>query len=178
MKTIFQIREFSRRLIFELVDKDKVKLDDILYLKSLEGNFPRKLVGDKEVPYMHDDIFILFDVITTGNIDPEHINDSYRSLLPYNIIVNIYGIEAENIIQYMIYKLRLNKTFDFLYLHNTSILNLPEEAEVLDGIENNQYWIRRRLVLEMNTIQEIIITDNDKDIEIEHIIPDTNLLGE
>ena len=170
MKTIGDVRIQSRQLIHKLVRSNKVELDDIRYIKYGTGSFPDKITTytdpadgkekTKRTPYQKDDIFIIFDVRFLPGIGGEVIGNSYRSHLPIELIINIYGDEAEDEVQYMIAQMSTFRFRNWLRKQGFSIKSEPN-FEALDGRENMEWWIRRRAVFELNTEQIITYSDND-----------------
>ena len=158
-----QLRILAKDFIRKITRQDIVQSDDIRFLKSGNGVFPRKLVwagivGNsefKETPYTPEDTFILFDIIQEKNIASERIGDRVKSMLPFRIIVNVYGKGCEDEVQYMLASLHTYGTRLWLSQNNTALTWEPEEFQVLDGRENASWWLRRRLELRLNTQQDI-----------------------
>lgn len=171
MKTIGQLKTTCREFIYRITRHDKIELNDIRSIKYETGTMPRKLVSyvdpidgvtkQKESPYLNDDEFIIFDVIIRANKVSEYIGDQYRSLMPFTLIINIYGDEAADELEYMMANLTTFRTKTFLYNNGISIEKEPDEFQPLDGKENGIWWIRRRIEIELNTEQVIELSEND-----------------
>jgi hypothetical protein len=178
MITTGQLRIFAKEFIGKLTRSDIVNPDDIRWLKSGNGIFPRKLVyadavnktGEfKETPYSPDDTFILFDIIQDKNQAAERIGDIVYSQLPFHITVNVYGKGAEDEVQHMIHTLHTYGLRLWLSSKKVALVWEPDEIIPLDGRENASWWIRRRIELKLNTQQEIDYEsglDNGEDIDI------------
>src|SRR5690606_38703844 len=158
--TTGQLRIQIKELI-KIISPNYIGNNDIRYLKNEEGTFPRKIVVSptnmndvKEVPYTPQDTFILFDLIVEPFIDPEIINNRYKALLPFRVPINIYGNNSDNVIQEMIIKLRSAEFRNQLRMRKLSLQYEPTDYTVLDGRENNNWWIRRRIELRFNIQQE------------------------
>lgn len=188
MITISQLKTISRQFIYNITRHDKIELNDIRSIKFETGTMPRKLVTyidpsdglpkQKESPYLNDDEFILFDVIIKGNKVSEFVGDDYKSLMPFSLIINIYGDEAADELEYMMAHLTSYRSKNFLYSNGISIEREPEEFQVLDGKENGVWWIRRRIELDMNTEQTITLDSYDTSDEFDSVTANTNNLGE
>lgn len=178
MITSGELAIICREFIHMITRKDKIQLDDIRYFKSGTGTFPHKLTNytdesgitrRKTTPYLNTDEFILFDVLMLKNIAGEFINDNYVSHLPFTLIINLYGDDVQNELQYMMSKLTRFKTKEFLRKNKISIKEEPKEWEVLDGKENGSWWIRRRVEINFNAHQVIENDDNDSLYEFDDI---------
>lgn len=170
MTTIGELRIACRELLYRLVRQDKIQLNDIRYIKHDTGTMPRKLtnyVGDdgltklKETPYLVTDEFIVFDVLISKNIAGELINNNYVSHMPFTLVVNIYGDEVQDELQYMLAKMSSFIVRDWLRKKKISLKSEPTSWDELDGKENGTWWKRRRFVLEMNTQQSIEYSQDD-----------------
>ncbi len=163
MITTGQLRIFAKDFIGKLVDTDVVELDDIRWLKSGNGIFPRKMiwageVGNsefKEETYSPNDTFILFDILQNKNIASERIGEIVYSHLPFTLIINVYGNASEDQVQHMLASLHTYGTRLWLQGQKITLKWVPEDIQVLDGRENASWWIRRRFELHLNTQQEI-----------------------
>lgn len=171
MVTVSQLKAISRQLIYLLTRHDKIELNDIRTIKYETGTMPRKLVSyvdpndgltkQKETPYLNDDEFIIFDILVRAHIVSEYVGDQYRSMMPFTLIINIYGDEASDELQYMTSLLTTFQIKNYLYANGISLVKEPDEFQVLDGKENGTWWIRRRIELEFNTEQVIDLLHTD-----------------
>jgi len=171
MVTISQLKIICRQLIYDLTRHDKVELNDIRTIKYETGVMPRKLVSyidpidglakQKEIPYLNDDEFVIFDVLIKANKVSEFVNGQFKSHMPFTLIVNIYGDEAANELEYIMSRLTSFKIKNFLYANGISIEKEPDEFQVLDGKENGLWWIRRRIEIHLNTEQVIDLESED-----------------
>lgn len=175
MITVGYLRQVARELIWQLVDKNKMQYDDIRYVKGNGGVFPSRFVkhinpttGKEEVkatPYLSEsDTFVLFDVEPKDNIASEPFNEGVGSMWSFNLIINVYGRDSDYIIQYISAVLHAYSVKSWLLDQNISLMQIPSKPDLLDGFENNEWWIRRKLVLEMN-ISQIITLDGGDDLE-------------
>lgn len=187
MITIGQLRTVSR-LFLNLITRDtKIKLDDIRFLKFGTGVMPQKLIKStdpvtnitttKEVPYLNDDEFIIFDVIVKNNIASEVVNDQFKSHMPFTLIVNIYGDEASDELQYMMSRISNFSVRHYLTKSGFSIEKEPDDFQVLDGKENGIWWVRRRIEINLNTEQSIDISSTDGTYEFDTVEHDTKILS-
>ena len=181
MITISDLK-ITSRLFLNLITRDtKIELDDIRTLKYETGVMPRKLVSyvdpddgltkQKETPYLNDDEFVIFDVIVKPTIAAEVEGETYTSHMPFIIIVNIYGDEASDEIQYMLSKISTYTVRQFLLTNGMSIQKEPNDWQILDGKENGLWWVRRRVEILMNAEQSIDLTDSTLNGEIDTIDP-------
>lgn len=187
MITISQLKTIARQLIYNVTRHDKVELNDIRTIKYETGTMPRKLVSyvdpndgltkQKETPYLNDDEFILFDVVIKANKVSEYIGDQFRSLMPFTLIINIYGDESADELEFMMANLTTFSTKTFLYANGISIEKEPDEFQVLDGKENGIWWIRRRIEIEMNTEQVIDLNPVDLYTEFDSADHTTEEIG-
>jgi len=168
MITISQLKTITRQLIYKITRNNKIELNDIRSIKFDTGVMPRKLISyidvdgltkQKESPYLNDDEFIIFDVIIRANKVSEYINNEYRSHMPFTLIINIYGDESPDEVEYMMSRLTSFQVKNYLYSNGISIEKEPEEFQILDGKENGIWWIRRRIEIQMNTEQVIDLSD-------------------
>lgn len=165
MVTISQLKVFSKELIYMITRSTKIERNDIRLIKYETGTFPRKLIeyidpNDgltkyKETPYVNSDEFVIFDVIIDANLVSEIINEQFKSHMPFSLIINIYGDEAADELAHMMAKLSTFTVRNYLYQNGISLKEEPSEFQVLDGKENNIWWIRRRIEIKMNTEQVI-----------------------
>lgn len=165
MITISQLKTICRQYIYKIVRHDKIELNDIRNIKFETGTMPRKLVSyidpndgltkQKETPYLNNDEFILFDVLIRANKVSEYVGDHYRSLMPFTLVVNIYGDESPDELEYMMAHATTYSSKMFLYNNNISIEKEPDEFQILDGKENGIWWVRRRIEFNFNTEQDI-----------------------
>jgi len=181
MITISDLK-ITSRLFLNLITRDtKIELNDIRTLKYETGVMPRKLVSyvdpddgltkQKETPYLNDDEFVIFDVIVKPTIAAEVEGETYTSHMPFIIIVNIYGDEASDEIQYMLSKISTYTVRQFLLTNGMSIQKEPNDWQILDGKENGLWWVRRRVEILMNAEQSIDLTDSTLNGEIDTIDP-------
>ena len=188
MKTIGNIRITSRELINRLVRRNKIEKNDIRFIKGGTGTFPTKITTytdpndqrqkTKTTPYSKDDLFIIYEVELMPAIGAEVIGDTYRSHLPFKIIFNIYGDESDDELQYMIAQM---STFEFRNWLRKKGLSLESEPDyqILDGRENLEWWIRRRVELNMNTEQKINYSkDNLPYAEFDEIEENIEIINE
>jgi len=169
MITISDLKITTRQFINMITRDAKIELNDIRTLKYETGVMPRKLVSyvdpndsltkQKETPYLNDDEFVIFDVIVKPTKAGEVIGDEYKSHMPFVLIVNIYGDEASDEVQYMMSRISTFTVRNFLTLNGISIEKEPNDWQVLDGKENGLWWVRRRVEILMNTEQSIDISD-------------------
>ena len=187
MITTGQLRIFAKEFIRQLTRDKVVQSEDIRWLKSGNGVFPRKYVweGEKgrsnftETPYVADDTFILFDIIQDKNQAAERIGDIVYSMLPFTIIVNVYGSASPDEVQYMLHKLHTYATRLWLQSQKISLTWEPEDFQTLDGRENASWWIRRRFEVKLNAQQEIKYESGiEGGDEIENITHYTNFSTE
>lgn len=163
MITTGQLRIFVKDFIRKITRPDIVQADDIRYIKSGNGVFPRKMVWYgtapnltfKETPFLPNDTFVLFDALQDVNKATEVLDTKIKSHLPFKIIINIYGENCEDEAQYLIASLHKYDVIFWLQKNKMSLVWVPEESTVLDGRENATWWKRRRIELKMNTQQEI-----------------------
>ncbi len=168
MVKISQLRSVCRQFLYNITRHDKISLNDIRLIKYGTGVMPRKLIAldtdsskFKEVPYLNDDEFIVFDIIVNANTVSEYVGDQFRSLMPFTLVVNIYGDESSDELQYMMSRLTSFQAKNFLYSNGISIEKEPDEIQILDGKENGIWWVRRRVEIRLNTEQVINLTDID-----------------
>jgi len=169
MITISELKITTRQFINMITRNTKIELDDIRTLKYETGVMPRKLVSyvdpndnltkQKETPYLNDDEFVIFDVIVKPTKAGEVVGDQYKSHMPFVLIVNIYGDEASDEVQYMMSRISTYAVRHFLIMNGISIEKEPNDWQVLDGKENGLWWVRRRVEILMNTEQSIDISD-------------------
>jgi hypothetical protein len=50
-----------------------------------------------------------------------------------------------------------------------SVFKLPDEINVVDGFENQQWWMRRRFVINLNIAQSVDFKEKDKLIQIDGV---------
>jgi len=175
MITISDLKITSRQFINLITRNAKIELNDIRTLKYETGVMPRKLVSyvdpndnltkQKETPYLNDDEFVIFDVIVEPTISGEVITiddkETYKSHMPFTLIINIYGDEASDELQYMMSRISTFSARHFLLANGISIAKEPNDWQVLDGKENGLWWIRRRVEIHMNAEQTIDISDDE-----------------
>lgn len=181
MITTGQLRILAKDFIRKITRPKIISSDDIRWLKSGNGVFPRKMiwagvVGNsefKETPYTPEDTFILFDILQEKNIATERVGDRVKSQLPFKLIINIYGRAAEDEVQHLMAHLHEYSVRLWLSSNKVSLVWEPEEFQVLDGRENASWWIRRRIELNLNTEQDIEyvsgLVDEDIDLIARHI---------
>lgn len=179
MKTSGDIRIFANTFIGKLVRPDKISREDIRWVKDKNGQFPLKFVWDgkpgaqgstyKEIPYLLDETFIVFDVIEEKNIASERIGNKITSKLPFRIIINVYGADSPAEIQYMMAKLHTFGIRSWLWANKAVIDSEPSDIIILDGRENAQFWIRRRIEIPMSMVQEFEWEEDELDYEINSI---------
>lgn len=179
MITTSQLKIIGRQFIHLITRDSKIELDDIRSIKYNTGVMPKKLISyvdpndgltkRKETPYLNDDEFVIFDLIVDANKASEYIGTEYKSLMPFTLIVNIYGDEAHDELQYMMAKLTSYRAKQFLYSNGISIVKEPTEWQVLDGKENGTWWIRRRIEIEFNTEQTIDLLQTDLYDEFDYL---------
>jgi hypothetical protein len=163
MVTTGQLRILVKDFLGQITNSEIISSDDIRWLKSGNGIFPRKLIwagviGNsefKETPYTPEDTFILFDILQEKNIATERIGDRVISMLPFKLVVNVYGKNAEDQVQYMLGSLHTYYTRLWLTSNKISLKWEPDEFQILDGRENASWWIRRRFELFFNTEQNL-----------------------
>jgi len=186
MITTGQLRIFATDFIKKLVRSDVVNSDDIRWLKSGNGVFPRKYVwaGEvnnsefKETPYSPEDTFILFDILQGKNQAAERIGDIVYSQLPFTIIINVYGKAAEDELQHMLHSIHTYGVKLWLQSKKVSLVWEPEDFQILDGRENASWWIRRRFELKLNTQQEIeYVSGLDNGEDIDNIVHQSDYLN-
>lgn len=131
----------------------------------------------KETPYQRTDLFIIFDNQTMPNIISEVIDGELNTVMPFNLIINIYGDESADELQYMLSKMYNYKVTDWLRINKMSILREPNEWQILDGRENNIWWKRRRVVFELNIHQRFDTEEDDKELDIENIVSNLEVIG-
>ena len=139
MITTGQLRIFATDFIKKLVRSDVVNSDDIRWLKSGNGVFPRKYVwaGEvnnsefKETPYSPEDTFILFDILQGKNQAAERIGDIVYSQLPFTIIINVYGKAAEDELQHMLHSIHTYGVKLWLQSKKVSLVWEPEDFQIL-----------------------------------------------
>lgn len=187
MITTGQLRVFAKDFIGKLVDTDVVNLDDIRWLKSGNGIFPRKMIWAgavgasefKETPYSPNDTFILFDILQDNNIASERIGDRVYSHLPFTMIINIYGSASEDQVQYMLASLHTYGTKLWLTSQKISLTWVPDDIQILDGRENASWWIRRRFELKLNTQQDIEYNSGlENGDEIDQVVRNVRFVNE
>lgn len=144
-----------------IIDYDKEFTDE--YDKIVE-----KTERIREIPYSAEDLFIIFQIQTKSNEAVEYRNDTIASLLPFDIIVNIYGNESPDELQYMLMRIHSDDVRSWLVDRNISIMSDPTDIAELDQIENQSWWIRRRFVLPMNMEQTLLMKDNSS-VEVKDI---------
>lgn len=151
----------SSSIIKPIIDYDKDFVEE--YTSLVE-----KTVQIKEIPYTAEDLFIIFQIQTKSNESVEYRDDTIASLLPFDIIVNIYGNESPDELQYMLMRIHSDDVRSWLTDRNISIMSDPTDIVELDQIENQSWWIRRRFVLPMN-IQQTLLVKDDSSFEIKDI---------
>lgn len=171
MITISQLKIMSRELIDMITRTNKIEKNDIRLIKFETGTFPRKIIqftdpNDglqkfKESPYLNADLFILFDLIADANLVSEVVKNQFRSHMPFTLIINLYGDEASDELAFMMAKLSTFKVRNFLYQNGISLKEEPTEFQVLDGKENGNWWIRRRIEIKMNMEQVVDLNSNE-----------------
>ena len=178
MITTGQLRIFAKDFIRKISRPDIVQDDDIRYLKSGNGVFPRKFVwyGEvdnrtfKETPYLPDDTFILFDVLEEKTKANEVIGGKIYSQLPFKMIINVYGNNCEDEVQYMLAAIHRYDVKYWMQRNGITMTRETEDFQVLDGRENATWWKRRRFEIMFNTQQQIdYYIDDDKIDDIERI---------
>lgn len=173
MITTGQLRILAVDIIRKITRTDIIQDSDIRYLKTGNGIFPRKMIWYgteedlqfKESPYLPSDTFILFDILQEKNIGAEPVGEKIQSLLPFKLIVNIYGEACEDEVQYMLARIHRFDVKAWLQQNKVSLKYEPTEFIVLDGRENATWWKRRRLEIFFNTQQEIEYYDDDNTID-------------
>lgn len=188
MITISQLKTISRQLIYRLTRHEKIELNDIRNIKYDTGVMPRKLVSyidpndgltkQKETPYLNTDEFIIFDVLIKANKVSEYVGTQYKSHMPFTLIINIYGDEAADELEYMMSLLTSFGVKSYLYENSISIKEEPEEFQILDGKENGIWWIRRRIEIELNTEQVIDMNTTDLYDEFDSVVTNLSNLKE
>ena len=179
MITIGELKILSRTFLNMITRDDKIELNDIRTIKYETGVMPRKLVSyvddndgltkQKETPYLVTDEFVLFDVIVKPLIASEVVGDDFKSHMPFTIVVNLYGDEVSDELQYMMAKISTFTVRHFLSTSGLSIEKEPNDWQVLDGKENGLWWIRRRIEILMNAEQTIDISDPTNAGEVDTI---------
>jgi hypothetical protein len=179
MITITELKVISRQFLHMISRQNKLQLNDIRSIKYDTGTFPRKIVSyvdpndgltkQKETPYVNDDEFIIFDVIVKSNIASEVINDTFKAHMPFLLVVNIYGDEASDEIQFMMSKISTYTVRRFLNDYGVSIKEEPKDFEVLDGKENGTWVVRRRFEVNFNIEQSIQLSSNQTSIEFDDV---------
>ena len=127
MISISQLRVFSRLFLNMITRDDMIKIDDIRYVKDGSGTMPTRLINEvngttKEVPYLNDDEFIVFDVIVNNNIASEVIDGKFKSHMPFTIVVNIYGDSSSDELQHMMSRISTFSVRNYLRKNNMSIM--------------------------------------------------------
>lgn len=167
------LRIISRNFLNLITRDDKLRLDDIKWVKGNQGVFPTKFIKEsgtsKEVPYLNTDLLVTFDVLMRSNIGTEKNNEGVTSILPFELQVNIYGQEAHDEIQFMIMNLYSNETKRYLYDHKLSLEYEPTEFHYLDGLENGRWYTRRSFSFDMNIEQNILFEKDHIDTRIDNI---------
>jgi hypothetical protein len=188
MIPISQLKIMSRELIDMITRSNKIEKSDIRLIKYETGTFPRKIIqftdpNDglqkfKESPYLNGDLFILFDVIVDANLVSEVVDNKFKSHMPFTLIVNLYGDEASDELNFMMAKLSTFKIRNFLYQNGVSLKEEPTDFQVLDGKENGNWWIRRRIEIKMNMEQVIDLSLNDLYQEFDTVEENIERLGD
>lgn len=179
MITTGQLRVFAKDFIRKITRPDIVQTDDIRYIKSGNGVFPRKMIWFgtapnrefKESPFLPNDTFVLFDVLQDINRATEVVNDKIKSHLAFKIIINIYGEGCEDEVQYLLASLHKYEIKYWLQKNKITLTWVPEEFQILDGRENATWWKRRRIELLLNTQQEVDYYGEDKTVDDIERIP-------
>lgn len=170
------LRVFAKDFIRKTTRIKKVDAEDIRFLKSGNGIFPRKHVwadstthtGEfKELPYSAQDTFILFDVLEDKNSCSEIIDNRVKSMLSFRIIVNIYGNDCQSEAQFMIASLHQYALRLWLAGNKIALVKEPDEIQNADGRENASWWFRRRLEFVFNGEQS---TDYDENLGSDEVI--------
>lgn len=187
MVTTSQLKIICRQFINNITRSNKVQLNDIRSIKYDTGVMPRKLVSyvdpndgltkQKETPYLNDDEFIIFDLLVRGNKVSEYVGDQFRSHMPFTLIINIYGDEAADELEYMMAMLTSFSSKQYLYANGISIQKEPDDFQILDGKENGIWWIRRRIEIEMNVEQVIDLSEGVSNTEFDTIEENKELIG-
>lgn len=171
MITTGYLRQMAREFLWKLVDHEKMEYDDIRYVKGNGGVFPHRIVKHrnattgleevKKTPYLPEsDTFILFDIVPLDNVANEPENDKITSGWNFNLIIHIYGRDADYISQRIRAFLQVYSVKEWIRDQNINIREIPPTSDILDGFENQQWWIRRKITLEM-VISQIINIDED-----------------
>lgn len=178
MITISILRQIMRQLLWKIVDQEKIEYDDIRYLKADAGQFPMRItknkIGNKEeiktVPYIPEsDNFILFDVVPKENTAYESSEKGSSSMWSFDLVVNLYGRDSDSFVQFMIVYLQHYEVTKWLNEQLISVFKLPDEINVVDGFENQQWWMRRRFVINLNIAQSVDFKEKDKLIQIDRV---------
>lgn len=163
MITIGQIRQIVRQWLWKLCDPNILSIDDIRYVKGNGGVFPSRIITNpngevKEMPYSpQSDIFMTYDVESKADIGSEFSEEANEvsSMWPLSLIINVYGRDSDYLIQYMRGKLHSYFIHEWLNSQNMTFEKIPDEILSFDSFENNEYWFRRRMVLNFNISQTI-----------------------
>lgn len=188
MRTSGEIRIFAKKFIEQITRKEIVQREDIRWIKDRNGQFPLKFVWDglpgdvnstfKETPFSPNDTFVLFDVIEEKNMASEVIGSGVRSTLPFRIVINIYGNDSPNEVQYLLASLHKFVVRNWLAANKAMITEEPTNFDILDGRENAQWWIRRRVEIRMNMVQEITWEEESDVLPIEKLENNNKRVGE
>lgn len=188
MVTTGKLRVFAVDFIKKVTRPSVVQRDSIRWIKDKNGQFPMKFIWNgvpgmegstfKEAPFAPSDTFILFDVIEEKNIASEKIKDAIVSQLPFKVIINIYGDNAPDELQYLLSNLYKYEVRYWLQGLKISLTSEPSDIVILDGRENASWWIRRRIELNFNAQQTIKWVDDVDTSPIEEIKSTIERLGD
>lgn len=159
MITVGILRQIMRQLLGKL-SADNIDYDDIRYIKADQGQFPVRIIKNgtdvKTLPYIPEsDTFILFDVEPGPVVISTPEDDKTINMWRFKLVVNIYGREADSLIHIIMNELRAFPITSWLSSQGISVEQSPEEINLLDGFENQLWWIRRQITIDFNIHQEI-----------------------